>query len=171
MIDALIDKLTNSIDEVATGQSLESDISRATLAELRRLSKKWNFDWRREAAEREVYKLIAPQVGSMIQGLMSLDRMEDHVHVNLLESHPQNVRRGKKYEGIPGNLMAHAAKLSCELGFGGALSFDAKSALIDYYEKTLGARRVGSSQRMVIEEPEAQRLMEQYFGGRDGNHS
>ena len=97
--------------------------------------------------------------------------MEDHVYVNLLESHPQNVGRKKKFEGVAGNLMAYAAKLFQSLGIGGALSFEAKSTLFAHYEKTLRARRVGRSQRMVIEEPETQFLIEQYFGGQDGTHS
>ncbi len=168
MLGEKIDKLTRSIEEVTTGQSFDTDITLATAADIRRLSAGWNFDWKQERVEHEAYKLVAPEVGPAIQGLMSLDRMPDHVHVNLLESNPQNVGRRKKYEGVAGNLVAFAAKLSLELGFGGAVSFIAKSALFSHYEKTLGARRLGRSQRMVIEEPQALRLIEQYFGGQHG---
>lgn len=171
MLNVMIDKLTKSIEQVATGRSYDTDISSATLTNLRQITSAWNFDWRAELAEREVFKLTVPKLGAKIQGLISLVRMEDHVYVNLLESHPQNVGRKKKFEGVAGNLMAYAAKLFQSLGFGGALSFEAKSTLFAHYEKTLRARRVGRSQRMVIEEPEAQFLIEQYFGGQDGTHS
>ena len=168
MLREKIDKLTKSIEEVATGHSFDTDIVLATAADIRRSKSKWIFDWHQERNEYEVYKLVAPKVGPAIQGLMSLHRMPDHVHVNLLESNPQNVGRRKKYDGVAGNLVAYAAKLSLELGFGGAVSFDAKSELISHYEKTLKAKRVGRSQRMVIEEPEAMALIEQYFGDHHG---
>lgn len=168
MLNEPIDKLTKSIEEVATGESFDTDITPATATDIRRLGKDWNFNWKQESKQHEVFKLVAPQPGADTQEMMSLNRMPDHVHLNLLESHPQNVGRAKKYEGVAGNLVAFAAKLSLELGFGGAVSFDAKTVLIAHYEKTLGAQRIGRSQRMVIEEPQAKALINQYFGGQHG---
>ena len=41
MIDVVIDKLTNSIEEVATGNVFDTDVSRLTATEL----KKSRVDW------------------------------------------------------------------------------------------------------------------------------
>ena len=165
MISIEIGKLTESIREVVSGVRYNTEVTRARVADIRRLTGTWAFDWQQELAEREVYKLVSLEIGPTIQGLMSLEYMSDHIYVNLLESHPQNVGRNKKYEGGPGNLMAYAARLSLSFGFGGALCFDAKSELIKHYEKVFGARRIGNAQRMVIEEPQAKQLIEQYYGG------
>jgi hypothetical protein len=49
-----------------------------------------------------------------------------------------------------------------ELGFDGCISFVSKTALIDYYNKSLGAiKTIG--QRMAILEPEAENLIKRYF--------
>ena len=66
MLSEPIDKLTKSIEEVATGRSFDMDIAQATAADIRRLSAGWNFDWKQERSEREVYRLIAPAIGSTI---------------------------------------------------------------------------------------------------------
>jgi hypothetical protein len=171
MIESEIDKLTKSIEEVATGLSFDTDIALAKATDIHRLAAGWNFDWKQERSEREVYRLIAPAVGSTIQGLISLERREDHVFVSLLECHPQNVGRKKKYAGVAGNLMAFAAKLSQDTGFGGFVAFMAKSELIAHYELTLGASRVGRSARMIIDEAAAAKLIHQYFGGHHGTDS
>lgn len=171
MIDALIDKLTNSIEEVATGRTLVTDVQRATLADLKSLEKQWQFDWLKESRRGDVYKLTVPSIGLTIFGLISVEPRADHVFVHLLESHPENVGRRKKFAGIPGNLMAFAARLSRELGHEGCLTFESKSALLSHYQKTLGARRIGRSRLMVVDEAAADRLIQQYFGGSHGNHS
>lgn len=59
---------------------------------------------------------------------------------------------------------ATAAKLSFELGNEGFVVFEAKTALIEHYEKTLSARRIGNSQRMFLDTTAASRLLEVYFG-------
>jgi hypothetical protein len=88
------------------------------------------------------------------------------VLVNLLESNPRNVGRDKEHVGVPGNLFAFAAKRSFELGNEGFVVFVAKTALIRHYEQTLGARRIGGSQRMFLDTKAAARLVETYFGGK-----
>ena len=168
MLSEPIDKLTKSIEEVAIGQSFDTDITPATATDIRRLGKNWNFDWKQERSEWQVYRLIAPAVNATIQGLISLALRDDHVFVNLLESHPQNVGRGKKYAGVAGNLMAFAAKLSRDAGFGGFVTFVAKTELIAHYEWTLGAFRVGRSAKMIVDRAAAKKLIQQYFGGHHG---
>ena len=60
-LDFIVDKLTNSIENVKTGDSFKTDISLVTRDEAKVITKAngWVFDWKSElkAPEREVYKL------------------------------------------------------------------------------------------------------------------
>ena len=60
-LDFEVDKLTNSIENVVTGDSFATEISIVTLADLKTITKKtkWQFDWKFEykQPEREVYKV------------------------------------------------------------------------------------------------------------------
>ena len=69
------------------------------------------------------------------------------------------------------NLKAFAAKQSLETGGEGFVAFDAKTALFAHYEESLGATRLGTSQRMVIHPKAAQVLINRYFGGEHGPHA
>ncbi len=170
MVDAVVDELTESIKEVATGRGYETSITPAIIEDLNAAATAWRFDWVLELTKGEVYKLTASKLGQQIHGLISLTRKPDFVLVNLVESHPENVGRTKKYSGVAGNLIAYSAKLAFELGLEGHVAFDAKSELIAHYRKTLGATQIGRSQRMYLDGPASQRLVDQYFGGKHGNH-
>ena len=75
-LDFIIDKLTNSIENVITGDSFATEISLLTNADLKSISKtkKWLFNWKDEFKEpaRDVYKLTITNNISIIQGLISL---------------------------------------------------------------------------------------------------
>ncbi|MBC7820936.1 MAG: hypothetical protein IAG10_28970 [Planctomycetaceae bacterium] len=166
MLDVVVDELTKSITEVATGRSYATLISLATLADLNAAATNWQFDWVQELTKAEVYKLTAPKLGRLIHGLVSLTRSPNFILVNIVESHPENIGRGEKYAEVAGNLIAYAAKLSFELGLQGVVAWDAKSELIEHYREKFGAVQVGHSQRMFLRSSEAQRLVDQYFGGK-----
>jgi hypothetical protein len=59
--DFIIDKLTNSIENVVTGDSFQTEISVLTQSDLKLTTKKngWLFDWKVEfkEPERDIYKL------------------------------------------------------------------------------------------------------------------
>jgi len=82
--------------------------------------------------------------------------------MDLLESAPFNIGKHKIYEGVAGNLVAYACKISFQKGFEGYVAFTAKTNLIDHYEKTLGAY-LFKNQRMIIETHAARILVEKYF--------
>jgi hypothetical protein len=71
---------------------------------------------------------------------------------------------GKKklYEGVPGNLVAFACKISFQRGNQGFVSFHAKTKLIDHYCNTLGAYHFGNH-LMVIDTEAATKLVNKYF--------
>jgi hypothetical protein len=161
-----IDKITESIENADTGETLDTLILPVTQADLQETTKKngWLFDWKLEFSkpQRQVYKLVTEQEPQTIQGLVSLEKMEDHVLMHLIENAPFNRGKGKKYIGVCGNLTAFGCKMSKDYGFDGVIAFDAKTALIPHYEKTLGAVHLGGN-RMAIFEANAQKLIDKYF--------
>jgi hypothetical protein len=98
----------------------------------------------------------------VIQGLISFVVGDGFIFVNFVESAKFNRGKDKLYIGVGGNLFAFACKKSKDIGFGGYISFEAKSSLIGYYHRTLGAT-VSMRQRMYIGEEPAEKVIKQYF--------
>lgn len=165
-LDFEIDVLTNSIQNTISGDSFETEVSSLAIKELKQITRKngWSFNWRTELIDnkKEVYKLTIIKNPNVIQGLLSLTIENDHVFMNLVESAPFNIGRNKLYEGVAGNLVAYACKVSFQRGFEGFVAFDAKTKLIRHYEKTLGAYHF-REQRMIIPTQSAQLLIDKYF--------
>ena len=165
-LDFEVDFLTNSIRNTISGDSFQTEILRMTKADLKQVTKKngWKFNWKTELDDntKEVYKFTIVNNPNIIQGLISFTINADHVYMDLLESAPFNLGQNKLYEGVAGNLVAHACKVSFQKGFGGFVAFDAKTKLIQHYEKTLGAYHF-NGQRMIIPTKPAQILIDTYF--------
>ena len=165
-IDIEIDKLTNSLENLITGDNFPTDIVITDLNDFKSITKKggWLFDWKSEfrMPDRDVYKLTIVNNQTVIQGLISLSVKADHVYMHLFESAPFNKGKDKVYAGVPGNLVAFACKLSFQRGFEGYLSFLSKTNLINHYEKTLGATHVGGN-IMIINTVAALKLINKYF--------
>jgi hypothetical protein len=165
-IDIEIDKLTNSLENIITGDSFPTDIVLANSSDFNSITKKegWLFDWKAEfkKPDRDVYKLTIVNNQSVIQGLVSLTVRTDHVYMHLIESAPFNRGKEKVYAGAPGNMFAFACKLSFQRGYEGYLSFLSKTNLIEHYAKTLGAMHVGGL-LMVINTSAALKLINKYF--------
>lgn len=123
-----------------------------------------NFDWKLEFKDlqKEVYKLTIVNNSSILQGLLSITIEQDHIYINLLESSPFNIGKDKLYEGVAGNLVAYACKVSFQKGFDGFVAFTAKTNLIKHYKENLGAFHF-KNQRMIIETESAKKLVKKYF--------
>ncbi len=165
-LDFVIDKLTNSIENIITGDSFATEISLLTFSDLKVITKKnnWLFNWKEEfkQPERDIYKLTIVNNSTIIQGLVSLEVREDHVYMHLVESSPFNKGAEKVYSGVPGNLVAFACKLSFQRGHEGNVSFLSKTQLVEHYEKSLGATHFGG-RVMIIETLAALKLINKYF--------
>ncbi len=165
-LDFVIDKLTNSIENVITGDCFQTDITLVSSADLKTIIKKngWVFDWKYELKQpdREVYKLTIVNNTTIIQGLISLEVEDTHVYLHLIESAPFNKGNQKVYMGVPGNLIAYACRLSFQRGFEGNVSFLSKTQLIDHYIKTLGAFHFGG-RVMIIDKKASLILIDKYF--------
>ena len=165
-LDFIIDKLTNSIENVQSGDNFPTDISLLMTAELKTVTKKngWRFNWKNEIKipGRDIFKLTIANNPNIIQGIISVEVKPDHVYMHLIESAPFNVGKHKTYFGVPGNLVAYACKLSFQRGGEGYVSFTAKTKLIDHYIESLGAVHFGGH-LMVITTPTALKLINKYF--------
>ena len=165
-LDFEIDRLTNSIQNTVSGDNFPTEVSRFTKVDLKQVTKKngWSFNWKTELDDntREVYKLTISNNPNIIQGLLSFTIEPDHIYMDLLESAPFNRGRNKLYEGVAGNLVAYACKVSFQNGFDGYLSFTAKTKLIYHYVKTLDAYHFGGH-LMIINTIAANKLIDKYF--------
>lgn len=165
-LDFEIDALTNSIRNTISGDSFRTEVLRLTNADLKQITKKngWNFNWKKELEDntKNVFKLTIAENQHIVQGLMSFTINKDHIYMNLLESAPFNLGKNKLYEGVPGNLVAFACKISFQNGFEGYVSFTAKTKLIEHYQKTLNAVAFGG-QLMIINTLSANILVDKYF--------
>ena len=165
-LDFIIDKLTNSIENIITVDSFATESAVLTNNDLKSVSKKegWLFNWREEwkMPTKDVYKLTIVGNSTIIQGLLSLEIKFDHVFIHLIESAPFNKSKSKVYSGVPGNLVAFACKLSFQRGYEGNVSFISKTQLIEHYEMTLGAIHFGG-RIMIIETNAALKLINKYF--------
>lgn len=164
--DFIIDRLTNSITNNISGDSFPTEVSLLSKEDLKQVQKRngWLFNWKEEynLPDREVYKLTIVNNVNIVQGITSLTVKTDHVFIHLIETAPFNKGKSKLYEGVPGNLVAFACRLSFQRGSDGFVSFHSKTNLIDHYVKSLGAIHYGN-QLMVINSEAALRLVNKYF--------
>lgn len=164
--DFVIDKLTNSITNRISGDSLMTEVLLLSKSDLKLITKKngWLFNWKKEfeSTEKEVYKLSILHNEHIAQGLISISIKPDHIFLNLIESALFNRGENKLYEGVPGNLVAFACRLSFQRGHEGFVAFHAKTQLVNHYEKSLKAIHYGN-QLMIIETNAATELVNKYF--------
>ncbi|WP_461257824.1 hypothetical protein [Treponema sp. R80B11-R83G3] len=114
-LDFEIDKITESIENAETGETLNTLVLPVTKADLEEVTKKngWLFNWKQEFSEPEkhVYKLVAEKEPQTIHGMVSLEKRVKHIFMHLIESAPCNIGKEKKYLGVCGNLTAFGCKL------------------------------------------------------------
>ena len=164
--DFIIDRLTNSITNSISGDSFPTEVSLLSKEDLKQVQKKngWFFNWKEEhnLPDREVYKLTIVNNANIVQGIASLTVRTDNVFLHLIENAPFNKGKEKLYEGVAGNLVAFACRLSFQRGSDGFVSFHSKTNLIDHYVKSLNAIHYGN-QLMIINTEAALRLVNKYF--------
>ena len=165
LLDFEIDKLTNSIENIASGDSFDTVVTLLNTNDLKLLKKDcWVFDWKREfkSVAKNVYELTIIDNPKIIQGLVSIEDRNDHIFMHLIESAKFNNGKSKIYAGVPGNLVAFACKISFEKGYNGYVSFFAKSKLIEHYQTTVGAKVLFGNQ-MVVNELSSKILISKNF--------
>jgi hypothetical protein len=102
-LDFEIDKITESIENAETGETLNTLVLPVSKSDLKEVTKKngWLFNWKFEydQTERQVYKLVAKNEPQTIHGLVSLEKRTGHVFMTLIENAPFNSWEGKKVSG------------------------------------------------------------------------
>lgn len=112
-----VDKLTNSIENVATGEVFNTVIEKLESEDKKQIKNSdWQFDWHKELKDstKEVFKLTTENNPMIIQGLVSIEDKQDHIFMHVIESSKFNKGKGKIYLGVPGNLIAFACKVSVQ---------------------------------------------------------
>lgn len=160
-IDIEIDKFTNCLIDNRTNKEVDTYVK--PIQKHIRNIKAWNFNWNKTIDEGyDVFSLKV--VGSDdVQGLVAtkLDP-SGGVYINLVESARHNRGKDRDYTGVGAHLFAIACKEAKDKGQD-FVFFDAKTNLIDYYRKKLGAVQIGSSQRMFIDSEAFEKLISTYF--------
>lgn len=164
-----IDEMTPCLRRLSDGKILKTEL-------IKYKPKKsdlegWEFDWVKEYENgNDIYKLMV-EGDDRIQGLLSIkdDPLNLAMFINLVESSPFNIPHNKhyikkEYSGVGLHLFAEGVKQSLENGYWGFVYFKAKTNLIEYYTKELGAKLIGRNGLMVIEEGRAMELYETYYG-------
>jgi hypothetical protein len=81
--DFMVDRLTNAIVNVTSGDSFQTEVSLLTREDLKQVQKKNGrlFNWKDEQQmpDKEVYKLTIVNSPSIVQGVTSLSLKADHV--------------------------------------------------------------------------------------------
>ncbi|WP_291195658.1 hypothetical protein [Dyadobacter sp.] len=81
-IGVKIDKLTRSIENASTGESLPTEVVLVSSQDMLALKKaEWLFDWPKEFSKKEkkVFKLVLRSDPKVIQGLVCLQDKGDHI--------------------------------------------------------------------------------------------
>ena len=103
-LDFEIDKITESIEDAHTGEVYKTLVLPVTQADLKEVNKRnvWLFDWKSEFSqhERQLFKLVTEKDQQIIHGLLSLEIMEDHVFMHLIESAPCNIGNEKDRKSV-----------------------------------------------------------------------
>lgn len=162
-----LDKFTPCLEDAKTGEIVKTNYSvsdRISPSEARKLkSSGWNFDWSKPQSNGyDIYKLYRNN-SDRVEGMIALklDNANSAVHVDIVESSPENRGTNKEYNGVGGHLFAIAAEKSDSNGYGGFVYFTAKTDLIAHYQKELGAKLV-SGRVMAIDEQAAYNLLSKY---------
>jgi hypothetical protein len=166
-VGAGIDRFVACLED-REGNVLKTEPVRLAAKDLKGFTRRsgWYINWEKEARSMEVYGLRLVG-GTEIQGLISLvdDPANNSVRLGWVTAAPWNQGKlgDRRYIGVGGHMFAIAAQRSVDLGYNGYMWGTAKTEyLAKYYERKLGAERLGNSYRISIDEAAAKALIEKY---------
>lgn len=125
-------------------------------------SDQFEFDWKKEGKNHQVYKIHLSDEQEEILGLIAINdvNQEFRIHVNLLEVAKRNIGKNKIYDRIAGCLLAFACELAFDRSYGGFVSLTPKTALINHYCKQYGFRQFG--RQLAVDYMEALAIIKKY---------
>jgi len=173
MITFNIDSLTPCLKETSTGEIYETEVIRLKRKSfLAKFNKRtgWYVNWSKFEDDVEVYALVLKGTVD-VQGLVAV-RYDDDAEAAYIVwacTAPWNnkVKNGTQlYQGVGGHLLAIAAELSVEHGYGGCIYADAINIdVYNHYINEFHASEIGfisGRYRFMIDEKQTQELMEVY---------
>lgn len=146
----------------ATGNVENALAAPIKATEIRRHQHQFKFDFISISKKFVVYKVHLEYQPDIIQGLVAFRNQKDYLDCANMEINEFNKRGISLYSGVGKSMVALCCKISMDNGSEGYISFEAKNRLIPYYQR-LGAKRIGSSSRMFMDDVAAQKLIDLYF--------
>jgi hypothetical protein len=146
----------------ATKEKKDAMGSPVKTAEIRRHQHQFEFDFISISRKFIVYKIYLENQPDIIQGLVAFRYQKDYLDCVNMEINGFNKHGISLYSGVGKCMVALCCKISLDSGSDGYILFEAKNRLIPYYQR-LGAKRIGSSSRMYLDETAAQKLINLYF--------
>lgn len=172
MIPFTIDEITACLKDVATGDTVETEVVRikreSFLAKFNERTG-WYVDWSKFPKEVEIYALVLK--GTMeIQGLIAIESQPDakavHIHWACTAPHNNVWENGKKkYSGVGGHLFSIAGNKSTEDGFVFAEAMNKE--ILEHYQNYFGAELFPFGEpphpyRFIINEENMRKIIEEY---------
>jgi len=153
-----------AIIEVATGKKLTASISPLEDSDFKQITKKrYFFDWKKEKGVANLFRLTL-QGESDILGLLAITDFpsEFRMQIHLLCVSRENQGKGKKYEGIPGSLIAFTARAATVKYFDQAcISLLPKTELRAHYKSKYGMMDGGP--QLFLEGARLQAIIKKYL--------
>lgn len=169
LIEIDVDGITNCIIKRATMEKYDTgaeEIKRTLIpAESKNdMNHGWKFNWFEIQNSGYIIIELFTKNDNKLQGRISYKAMDGYYFVSHAENAPQNVGKHGEYEGVAANMFAVVCKISKDNGCGGVVSFISKKdpKVMKNYANKLRAKRVGSSQLMIIDETAADYLIQSY---------
>ncbi len=128
-------------------QKVEVAIRPAIQGDLEQAKKDWQTDWTSDYIAQSQAEIYAMQSGNgelVALGAYEILASSVVVHIIYLESHPESnptiTGKNRKYSGIGQALVSFGIKLPVDYGFGGDVTFEAKtSELAEHHQADFGA--------------------------------
>jgi len=146
----------------ATRAKKDAIASAIKTAEIRRHQHQFEFDFSSMSRRSVVYKICLDEQPDIIQGLVAFRYQKDYLDCVNMEINAFNKHGISLYSGVGRCMVALCCKISIDYGSDGYIAFEAKNRLIPYYQR-LGAKRIGGSSRMFLDDTAAQKLVDLYF--------
>ena len=145
----------------------EAEIVKAVNSDLPLKKDGWSFNWKTafKKTNSEIYILrIKKDKYKTVQGVIQLVFHNGMISIELIEVHPNNRGKNKKYDLVAGCLIAFGCRESFILDndYQGYLTFESKTVLIDVYLEKYGAIQTFKN-KMYISPEQGIKLISKYL--------
>ena len=168
-VDIVIDCFTDCLVERKSGKVYETEFVKVENPITSKRYIGWKFDW--SETQKSGYTIYELYLSGKrrVEGRISLKLDGGVANIDIVETAPHNFGKDGEFIGVGAHLFAIACQISKDAGFDGYVAFTAKSTLLEYYSKMLGAKVV-TGRRMYLDEAAAEILLNKYMRKQVDNH-